>query len=85
MKAKDLGNYHPTLKKLFEPSEAVHGKKRERGLKMGVGKFRGGFLKLGKQDVAMAEDWGRGLGRGRDTTRPRGPGGDRTRGKPRQY
>ncbi|KAG5716532.1 hypothetical protein E4T56_gene16329 [Termitomyces sp. T112] len=48
--AKDLGNYHPTLKKLFEDAEAPSIKKRERGLKMGVGKFRDGFLHLGQED-----------------------------------
>ncbi|KAG6813489.1 hypothetical protein H0H92_010514 [Tricholoma furcatifolium] len=49
--AKDLGNYHPTLKKLFGDSDTPSIRKREKGLKMGVGKFRGGFLQLGQNDL----------------------------------
>ncbi|KAG6900913.1 hypothetical protein C0993_004350 [Termitomyces sp. T159_Od127] len=51
--AKNLGNYHPTLKKSFEHSEALSNKKRERGLGMGVGKFRDGFLQLRQEDLRM--------------------------------
>ncbi|KAL0949736.1 hypothetical protein HGRIS_009776 [Hohenbuehelia grisea] len=42
--AKKLGNYHPSIKKLFDSSApAAQPRKRERGLKMGVGKFSGGL------------------------------------------
>ncbi|EKM80361.1 hypothetical protein AGABI1DRAFT_128034 [Agaricus bisporus var. burnettii JB137-S8] len=50
--AKNLGNYHPTLKKLFEASGAPASRSRNRGLKMGVGKFENGVLKLSKRDIA---------------------------------
>ncbi|OJA17000.1 hypothetical protein AZE42_00580 [Rhizopogon vesiculosus] len=50
--AKNLGNYHPTLKKLFESSsESSNSKKRVRGLGMGVGKFSGGTLKLSREEI----------------------------------
>lgn len=53
--AKHMGNYHPALKQLFETDlEKKPQKKRERGLKMGVGKFSGGILKLSKDDIAKA-------------------------------
>ncbi|KAF5363667.1 hypothetical protein D9756_000703 [Leucocoprinus leucothites] len=51
-KAKDLGNYHPTLKKLFEAPGNPVSRSKARGLKMGVGKFRGGVLQLSKQEIA---------------------------------
>ncbi|OAX43889.1 hypothetical protein K503DRAFT_808281 [Rhizopogon vinicolor AM-OR11-026] len=51
--AKNLGNYHPTLKKLFESSsESSNSKKRVRGLGMGVGKFSGGTLKLSREEIS---------------------------------
>ncbi|KAJ7368211.1 hypothetical protein DFH08DRAFT_796221 [Mycena albidolilacea] len=51
--AKNLGNYHPTIKKLFESTGTSNAprKNRERGLKMGVGKFSGGMLKLSKEEI----------------------------------
>ncbi|KAJ7591141.1 hypothetical protein C8J56DRAFT_1135900 [Mycena floridula] len=48
--AKNLGNYHPTLKSLYDDSTAAP-RKRQRGLKMGVGKFSGGMLKLSKKEI----------------------------------
>ncbi|KAF8192509.1 hypothetical protein BJ912DRAFT_962209 [Pholiota molesta] len=76
--AKNLGNYHPTLKKVFEASASVPTtRKREKGLKMGVGKFSNGALRLSREDVNMAmgnhgssssrgsRGGGRGRGRGR--------------------
>ncbi|KAF8076300.1 hypothetical protein FPV67DRAFT_1407592 [Lyophyllum atratum] len=83
--AKDLGNYHPTLKKLFDASDAPSSKKRERGLKMGVGTFRGGYLTLSRDDVSMVEGVGQGRGRGRGrggSHGSRGTGG-RSRGRGR--
>ncbi|KAJ7499003.1 hypothetical protein FB451DRAFT_1117853 [Mycena latifolia] len=78
--AKNLGNYHPTIKKLFEstsPSDA-RKKTRERGLKMGVGKFSGGMLKLSRDEISLGQDGPRrGSGRGRG--RGRGGGGSRGR------
>ncbi|KAG5343058.1 hypothetical protein C0989_000048 [Termitomyces sp. Mn162] len=74
--AKDLGNYHPTLKKLFEDAEALSIKKRERGLKMGVGKFRDGFLHLGQEDFRAVNGAGRSMSRGLR----RGRKGERGRG-----
>jgi hypothetical protein len=57
-------------------------KKRERGLKMGVGKFSGGLLKLSREEINIAEGVrpGRGgghrrSGRGRSQGRGRGSRG----------
>ncbi|KAF9469118.1 hypothetical protein BDZ94DRAFT_1232069 [Collybia nuda] len=60
--AKNVGNYHPTLKKLFETPPATLSKKRQRGLKLGVGKYTGGLLKLSRAEINIAE--GKGPGRG---------------------
>ncbi|KAF5393684.1 hypothetical protein D9757_000104 [Collybiopsis confluens] len=50
--SKNLGNYHPKLKRLFEDdSEGAKAKKRTRGLKMGVGDFRSGMLRLSRQEI----------------------------------
>ncbi|KAG9317554.1 hypothetical protein JVU11DRAFT_1760 [Chiua virens] len=50
--AKNLGNYHPTLKRLYDSSTSAPKKKRARGLGMGVGKFVGGALKLSREEIA---------------------------------
>lgn len=52
--AKNFGNYHPTLKRIFEASPKPSTRRRDSGLKMGVGKFSNGFLHLRKDDVSMA-------------------------------
>ena len=58
--AKNLGNYHPALKKLFESScGSSDSKRRVRGLGMGIGKFSGGTLKLSREEIGMAT--GRGV------------------------
>ncbi|KAL5487940.1 hypothetical protein ACEPAI_6048 [Sanghuangporus weigelae] len=68
--AKDLGNYHRSIKHLFEADEKKRSdrRKRERGLKLGVGKFSGGVLKLSRDDIASVRGnarptRGRGAGR----------------------
>ncbi|KIK65352.1 hypothetical protein GYMLUDRAFT_38800 [Collybiopsis luxurians FD-317 M1] len=49
---KNLGNYHPKLKRLFnEELEDVKPKKRIRGLKMGVGNFKDGTLRLSREEI----------------------------------
>ncbi|EPQ59299.1 hypothetical protein GLOTRDRAFT_70611 [Gloeophyllum trabeum ATCC 11539] len=53
--AKNLGNYHPTIKKLFEPASQRNTRKREKGLTMGVGKFKRGVLKLSKEDISSIQ------------------------------
>ncbi|KAI0079683.1 hypothetical protein K474DRAFT_1658771 [Panus rudis PR-1116 ss-1] len=54
--AKNMGNYHPALKQLFDASASSKGnRKRERGLRMGVGSYSGGILKLGKSDIAAVK------------------------------
>ncbi|OJT13338.1 hypothetical protein TRAPUB_10104 [Trametes pubescens] len=77
--AKQLGNYHPTLKPLYdaEAAELIKPKnnKREKGLRMGVGSFKDGILRLGKNEIGAIEASGRGRGRGRG-----GKGGGRGRG-----
>lgn len=57
MQAKDLGNYHPTVKHIFEDESGKKRdrRKRERGLKLGVGRFSGGVLKLKKNEVASLQ------------------------------
>jgi hypothetical protein len=50
-KAKNLGNYHPTLKQLFEEETDPRASRRDRGLKMGVGRFKGGVLKLSRNEI----------------------------------
>ncbi|OCB87501.1 hypothetical protein A7U60_g5406 [Sanghuangporus baumii] len=72
--AKDLGNYHRSIKHLFEADEKKRSdrRKRERGLKLGVGKFSGGVLKLSRDDIASVRGNARptrGKGAGR-----KGPG-----------
>jgi len=53
--AKNLGNYHPTLKRVFEATTSRPAtRKREKGLKMGVGKFSNGSLRLSRDDVDTA-------------------------------
>ncbi|PCH41183.1 hypothetical protein WOLCODRAFT_100005 [Wolfiporia cocos MD-104 SS10] len=62
--AKLLGNYHPSLKKLYESSQPTSRKrKREKGLGMGVGSFKGGVLKLSREEINSVEGKsGRGRG-----------------------
>lgn len=54
LKAKDLGNYHPTLKLIFEDEAESRPSRRDRGLKMGVGRFKGGVLKLSRREIQSA-------------------------------
>ncbi|KAL5508145.1 hypothetical protein ACEPAH_5763 [Sanghuangporus vaninii] len=72
--AKDLGNYHRSIKHLFEADEKKRSdrRKRERGLKLGVGKFSGGVLKLSRDDIASVRGNARPT-RGKGTGR-KGPG-----------
>ncbi|KAF8639442.1 hypothetical protein AX16_010297 [Volvariella volvacea WC 439] len=51
--AKNLGNYHPAVKQLYNTLSLPGKKRRDRGLKMGVGKFKGGFLDLSKERRMM--------------------------------
>jgi len=73
--AKDAGNYHPTIKRLLaDPEEPKKRIKRARGIGMGVGKFRGGVLRLGKQEIQKGQNMppvnvrGRGRSQGRSKT-----------------
>ncbi|EPS95379.1 hypothetical protein FOMPIDRAFT_1132574 [Fomitopsis schrenkii] len=76
--AKQLGNYHPALKKLYEASSQGQKRKREKGLKMGVGCFKGGVLKLSKDEINSVVGGGSRGGRGpRGRGVPRGRGGKR--------
>jgi len=51
--SKELGNYHPSLKKSFaDMDEATRPIKRVRGLKLGVGRFKGGVLHLSRDDLS---------------------------------
>lgn len=53
--AKQLGNYHPLLKKVFDSSSGERKfHRREKGLKLGVGRYSGGILKLDRRDIAAA-------------------------------
>ncbi|KAH9843809.1 uncharacterized protein C8Q71DRAFT_14238 [Rhodofomes roseus] len=62
--AKHLGNYHPVLKKLYEASAQGPNRKREKGLRMGVGSFKGGVLKLSKDEINSVVGGGSRGGRG---------------------
>ncbi|KAH7344592.1 hypothetical protein B0J17DRAFT_636004 [Rhizoctonia solani] len=54
--AKTLGNYHPSIKKNFDAlSSGGEKRRRERGLALGVGKFRNGALTLSKNDIRSVE------------------------------
>lgn len=47
-----MGNYHPTIKRLLgDPDKQVKRIKRERGIGMGIGSFRGGVLNLRKDEI----------------------------------
>jgi hypothetical protein len=47
-----MGNYHPTIKKLFEDtSDRPSVRKREKGLGMGVGRFQRGMLRLSREEI----------------------------------
>jgi hypothetical protein len=49
-----MGNYHPASKRLFQdPSEKSTKRSRERGLRLGVGSFGGGMLRLSKREIEM--------------------------------
>ena len=65
--AKNLGNYHPKLKRLFEDTLSENKpKKRQRGLQMGIGKFSGGTLKLSREEISRVQGQSnRGRPRGR--------------------
>jgi hypothetical protein len=56
--AKNLGNYHPSLKRVFEASATSKPRKREKGLRMGVGKFSQGSLRLSRDDINRVMDEG---------------------------
>lgn len=53
-KAKHMGNYHPALKQVYETPKSTN-RKRQRGLKLGVGSFGGGVLKLSQKEAASAQ------------------------------
>lgn len=60
--AKNLGNYHPTIKRLYDSnSSSTPKKKRTRGLGMGIGKFVGGTLKLRRDEIASVTGSGKRL------------------------
>ena len=57
MQAKDMGNYHPTFKKLLDdPQEKGTERNRERGLGMGVGSYGGGTLRLSKREIESVQN-----------------------------
>jgi len=50
--AKDMGNYHPVVKKLFQdPLEKSTKRSHKRGLGLGVGSYGGGVLRLSKREI----------------------------------
>ncbi|KAF9651111.1 hypothetical protein BDM02DRAFT_965243 [Thelephora ganbajun] len=70
--AKDLGNYHPTLKRTWEDETESRPSRRDRGLKMGVGRFKGGVLKLSRSEIQSVAGRPSGLrvgGKGRRASR----------------
>ncbi|KAG9128167.1 alpha mannosidase-like protein [Ceratobasidium sp. 392] len=54
--AKALGNYHPSIKRNFATSSSKAAKqRREKGLALGVGKFRNGALALSQADLRSVQ------------------------------
>lgn len=54
--AKEAGNYHPMIKKLLKDDDTPNKRiKRERGIGMGVGSFKGGILTLGKHEIRKGQ------------------------------
>jgi len=72
---KNLGNYHPTLKRLFDADSETKPKKRVRGLQMGIGSFKGGTLRLSREEISSVQGH-----RGGASSRGRG-GNGRGRGR----
>jgi hypothetical protein len=74
--AKDMGNYHPTFKKLFQdPLETNAKHNRKRGLRMGVGSYVGGALRLSKKEIDSVQAGQTSIrtsGRRRNKIRPAG-------------
>jgi len=51
-----MGNYHPAFKKVFQdPLEKTAKRNRERGLRMGIGSFGGGVLRLNKREIQSVQ------------------------------
>lgn len=51
-----MGNYHPAFKKFFQDSlEKTTKRNRERGLRMGIGSFGGGVLRLSKREIQSVQ------------------------------
>jgi len=54
--AKDMGNYHPAFKNLFQdPLKKSTKRNRERGLRMGIGSYGGGVLKLDRREIQSVQ------------------------------
>jgi len=55
--AKDMGNYHPAFKKSFQdPPEKSTKRNRETGLRMGVGSYGEGTLRLSKREIESVQN-----------------------------
>lgn len=64
-----MGNYHPAFKKHFQdPLKKSTKRNRERGLRMGIGSYGGGVLKLDRREIQSVQG---GLAGGRLRGRPR--------------
>ena len=51
-----MGNYHPAFKKFFQdPPEKSTKRNRERGLRMGVGSYGRGVLRLTKREIQSVQ------------------------------
>lgn len=51
---RELGNYHPIIKGLLDDSlPSASNWKRQRGLGMGIGTFKGGYLDIAKETVKI--------------------------------
>lgn len=53
--AKEAGNYHSSLRKLYHIEKTDNRRKRERGLSMGVGRYKGGVLRLSAREIRSVE------------------------------
>jgi hypothetical protein len=51
-----MGNYHPAFKRFFQdPLEKSTKRTRERGLRMGVGSYGRGVLRLTKREIQSVQ------------------------------
>ena len=71
--AKQTGDYHSSIKHVYNMTDddQKRSKKRDRGLKLGVGNFSSGVLRLRKEDIATVRGRTEHASRGSRGRRPK--------------